>query len=150
MKKLIVLHCVVLVAATRLAAQVPVHFSYSAKKIDDTHYELHVTATMDNGWHIYSASQPKEAVAVPTKIVFKKNPLVALSGQPNEVGKKEKFENKEVGIVQYQYGGTVDFVQAVTLKAKVQTSISGSITYQVCTDEECLPPKTVPFDIKIE
>ena len=60
------------------------------------------------------------------------------------------YENEEVGIKQFQYGGKVDFVQTVTLKAKVKTTVSGTVTYQVCTEERCLTANTINFSVAIE
>lgn len=127
----------------------PVHWAYSAKKIDQSKYEIHLTATMDAGWHIYAGNQPKEAIAIPTKIKFSLNPLVRIIGKLNEIGKKEKQEVKEAGIVQYAYGGTVDFMQIISVKSNIKTNISGKITYQACTDEMCLSVKTASFSLSL-
>ncbi len=132
------------------SAQVPVHFTYSAKKIDAKNYEVHVTATVDEGWHLYSGTQPKSAIALPTKIKFSANPLIKPVGAIKEIGKRQTYKNTEIGVTQYQYEGKVDFVQVIQLKAVAKTNINGSITYQVCTNEMCLPPATVKFDVKIE
>jgi len=48
------------------------------------------------------------------------------------------------------FNNKVDFVQTVTLKADAKTSVSGTVEYMVCNDEECLPPKKVPFDLKLQ
>jgi len=106
-----------------------------------------MTASMDASWHIYAQAQPKEAIAIPTKIKFSLNPLVGTNGKLKEIGKKEKKEIKDTGIVQYEYGDTVDFFQVVSLKANVKTNISGIISYQACTDEMCLPVKTISFSL---
>ena len=50
-----------------------------AKKIADKTYEVHLTAIIENGWHTFSQTQPKEAIALPTKISFNENPLVQLN-----------------------------------------------------------------------
>src|SRR5882724_912831 len=141
MKRLtIILSAIIFMAASVQAQKAdPVHFTYSVSKAKDQGYEVHITAAIDNGWHIYSQTQPDEAIAQPTAIVFVKNPLITMTGKPKEEGTKEKYEDKTAGIVQYQYSGKLDFVQAVTIKAKVKTNISGTITYQACTDEMCLP-----------
>lgn len=128
----------------------PIHLSYEVKKISDKIYELMIKATMNDGWHVYSQNQPKNAIAQPTKIVFSKNPLLIFIGKPKEIGKKEFFENKEVDISAWQYGDSVTFVQIVTLKAKIKTTINGTITYQTCTEERCLPPKTESFKIELK
>jgi len=148
--KLIFLGAFLFVAA-KLYAQKPdpVHWQYSAKKIDNKTYEVHITANMDDPWHIYSQTQPKEAIAIPTKISFSKNPLLVVTGIPKEIGKKEKYEDDNAGIVQYQYGGTLDFIETISLKAAVKTSVTGTITYQVCNSDMCLPAKTIPFTIAI-
>jgi DsbC/DsbD-like thiol-disulfide interchange protein len=137
-----------LVLSLAALAQEPVHFAYRAEKVDDKTCTIHITASIDEGWHIYSQNQPKEAISQPTKIIINKSPLFSI-GKPMETGKKEKYEDKVAGIIQYQYGGTVDFVETLTLKAPIKTSISGNITYQACTEEMCLPPKTIPFTVSI-
>ncbi len=128
----------------------PVHFIVTYKTISETKGEIHFTATIDKPWHIYAQSQPKEAIAQPTKFMIIKNPLVVLTGKTKELGKKETYHNKEVGITQYQYGEKAEFIQPISLKVKVKTNLSGTITYQACNDELCLPVKTIPFSIKIE
>jgi hypothetical protein len=50
----------------------------------------------------------------------------------------------------WQYAGKVEFVQQVKFKAKTKTNLSGTIEYQVCTDEKCLPPTTVRFNVSIQ
>jgi len=125
----------------------PVKWKYSAARVDSKTWEIHLTASMEQGWHIYSQYQPKEAIAVPTKIRFTKNPLIDSNGKISEVGKKEEQTIKELDIVQYQYAGTVDFVQKIVLKAPVQTTISGTVIFQVCTNQLCLPPKEEVFSV---
>ncbi|MGZ8553853.1 MAG: protein-disulfide reductase DsbD domain-containing protein, partial [Chitinophagaceae bacterium] len=44
----------------------PVSWSFSAKKVADKTYEIHLTATMQSGWHLYSQTQPDDAIAIPT------------------------------------------------------------------------------------
>ena len=128
----------------------PVKWNYSAKKITDKTYEVHLTATIDNGWHIYAQRQPKDAIAIPTTIKFNKNPLLILNGKIKETGKKEKYKEPTLGIEQWQYSDKVDFVQQVKLKSNTKTNISGSVVFQVCTDEKCLPAKTIPFTILLK
>jgi thiol:disulfide interchange protein DsbD len=49
-----------------------------------------------------------------------------------------------------QYSGEVSFVQAVQMKGRAKTNLSGKITYMLCDAKECLPPKTIPFSILIK
>jgi DsbC/DsbD-like thiol-disulfide interchange protein len=132
-----------------LGQEDPVHWEYSAVKGAGKTYVIHMTATLNDGWHIYAQVQPKAAISEPTKISFTRNPLVAVHGKVKEVGSVERQRLAEVGIEQNMFKKQVDFVQSVELKANVKASLSGTITYQACTDEMCLPPKTMPFSINL-
>lgn len=127
----------------------PVSWSFSAKKIADKTYEVHLTATMQSGWHLYSQTQPDDAIAIPTGFKINNNPLLVLEGKIKEVGKLEKFHDAKLEISANQYANKVDFVQVVKLKADAKTNLSGSVEYQTCDDKKCLPPKTVNFNISV-
>lgn len=130
-------------------AQNPVSWSFSAKKIADKKYEIHLTATVEQGWHLYSQLQPSDAVINPTTFMFKPNPLLAKEGKIKETGKMEKFHDEKLGISAHQYAGKVDFVQVIKLKAKAKTNLVGVVEFQTCDDKKCLPPKKVNFNIPI-
>jgi len=142
----------VLVALITVAAKAqlnPVSWTYSTKKIADKTYELHITATMQSGWHLYSQTQPEDAIAEPTKITFNKNPLLILDGKIKEEGKMEKFHDAKLDLSANQYSSKVEFVQTVKLKASAKTNVSGTVRFQTCNDEKCLPPKNVTFSIAL-
>ena len=131
-------------------SQQPVSWSYSAKKVSDKVYEVHLKASINNGWHIYAQQQPKEGIGLPTSVKFISNPLLSLKGNPLEKGKLEKVKNEEVGMENHQYENEVDFVQLVSVKANVKTNIKGSIEFMACTEERCLPPATVSFSLQLQ
>jgi DsbC/DsbD-like thiol-disulfide interchange protein len=128
----------------------PVNWTFQAKKTGDKTYEVTMKATLTPGWHLYSQTQPADAIAIPTEFVLNPNPLFALKGKIREVGKMEKYTDKTLGTTAYQYSQTVSFVQTLELKAKVKTALTGTVEYQVCDDEKCLPPKKVPFTIALK
>ncbi len=150
MKRAIVLVISMIAAMVSNAQLSPVRWSFKAGNISGNKYEVHLTASIQTGWHVYSQIQPNDAIAMPTLIKFSSNPLLTLTGKVKEIGQMEKNSVKALGITQNQYKDKVDFVQELTLKGKVRTSISGDITFQVCTDELCLPPKTIPFTIALQ
>ncbi|MBS1574030.1 MAG: hypothetical protein JST09_01900 [Bacteroidetes bacterium] len=143
------LFTVLSLGALFLKAQNPVSWNFSAKKIADKKYEIHLTATVQQGWHLYSQVQPSDAVVNPTTFVFNSNPLLAPEGKIKEMGKMEKFHDEKLGISAHQYAGSVDFVQVIKLKAKAKTNIAGVVQFQTCDDKKCLPPKKVNFNIPI-
>lgn len=142
-----------LLAVTGLAAKAqlnPVSWTFSAVKTGDKQYEIRMVATILDKWHLYSQSQPEDAVILPTTFKLTPNPLFTLEGKIQEQGKMEKFTDKTLGISANQYANTVSFVQKIKLKANVKTNLKGSVEYQTCDDKKCLPPKTVNFDIAIK
>jgi thiol:disulfide interchange protein DsbD len=131
-------------------AQSPVKWSYTATKLAAGLFEVHLTATIQSGWHVYAQQQPDDAIALPTSIQFTKNPLLLMQGSLKEIGEKEQYKDADLGITAFQYEEKVDFVQQVKMKIKGKTNLSGSITYQACTNEKCLPPATTQFSINLE
>jgi len=151
MKRTIFFTLVFILLSNLLNAQLnPVSWTFTAKKISDKTYELHLTASMQSGWHLFSQVQPEDAVAIPTGFKLNNNPLITLDGKIKEIGKMEKFHDAKLDISANQYAEKVDFVQVVKLKSNVKTNITGSVEYQTCDDKKCLPPKTVTFSIPVK
>lgn len=126
----------------------PVKWSYTAKKLADKTYELHLTAQIDPKWHLYA--QDAGEGPEPTTISFDKNPLVKLEGAVLESGKLEKSYDPNFQSTLKYYSNKVDFIQKVKLKSSAATLVKGTVTYMVCNDNRCLPPKSVPFSVKID
>lgn len=127
----------------------PVKWTFTTKKLKDGKYEIHLIATIESGWHIYSQTTP-DGGPVPTAITFSKNPLLALEGNVKEVGKLEKHFEKLFGVEVHQFSNKVDFVQTVKLKANAKTNLTGAVEFMVCNDEMCMPPKSVPFTVQLK
>ena len=150
MKKIFAL-CLILMATMAGKAQLnPVSWNFTAKKIADKTYEIHMTATIQNNWHLYSQLQPDDAIASPTSFTINPNPLFTLEGKIKEVGRMEKFHDAKLDLSANQYSNTVDFVQVIKLKGNAKTNFSGTVEFQTCNDEKCLPPKTVTYSVSIK
>ena len=150
MKKLIVsFFAFFFFAAAFAQMENPVKWTYTAKKIKADVYELHITALLEPKWHIYSQDISGDG-PVPTSFAFDKNPLIKTEGKLAELGKLEKEYDKNFGMTLKYYANKVDFIQKIKLKAAVATIAKGKITYMVCNDKKCLPPKDIPFAIKID
>ncbi|MBK8090241.1 MAG: hypothetical protein IPK31_21375 [Chitinophagaceae bacterium] len=127
-----------------------VKWDYSVKKISDKKYEVRMIATIQPGWHLYSQTQSADAIALPTKISFAKNPLITVSGSAKEVGKVTDAFDKATQSRSRFYSNKVEFVQIVTLKNNIKTSIVGDVEFMVCDDRQCLPPDKTKFSVKLE
>ncbi len=136
------------VGAASAQIENPVKWAYSAKKVGDKTYEIYVTAAIDPKWHLYA--QDAGEGPEPTSLNFTKNPLIKLDGKVKEEGKLEKEYDKNFGSVLKFYSNKVSFVQRVKLKTSVATVVKGSINYMVCNDRKCLPPKEIPFSVKLD
>jgi len=135
-------------------SQNPVEWKFSAKKIAEKLYEIHLAAIVQNPWHIYSQFTP-EGGPIATSIQFNKNPLIEIEGTAKEIGKLQQKHEEVFGVDVKYFGGNIDFVQIIKIKGKgnpstPRTNISGTIEYMICNDQECLPPKTVAFNVRLE
>jgi DsbC/DsbD-like thiol-disulfide interchange protein len=149
MKKSLLFLAIVLLGYAGMAQSASqVKWAYTAKKIADKTYEVHLTATVGGDWHIYSQNVGVDG-PIPTAFTFTKNPLLTLDNKVNEVGKLIK-KNEEVwgGEVRY-YEKTVDFVVKVKVKGTAKTNLAGKVEFMVCNDEKCLPPSEVDFTVNI-
>jgi thiol:disulfide interchange protein len=125
----------------------PVKWSFESKKISETEYDLIATAKLDKGWYTYSQFLVGDG-PVPTALTFKQTPQYQLIGKAAEVSdhKKSGFDKIfEMNIT--KFSDEVKFVQRV--KVTGSTEIKGSVNWQTCDDEKCLPPNDQDFSYKI-
>ncbi|MEJ8818404.1 protein-disulfide reductase DsbD domain-containing protein [Lacibacter sp. H407] len=127
-----------------------VKWDYTVKKIGDKKYEVRMIANIQPGWHLYSQIQSADAIALPTTINFAKNPLLVVSGKPKEIGKVTDAFDKATQSRSRFYSNKVEFVQVVTVKSTVKTSLTGDVEFMVCDDKQCLPPDKAKFSVKLE
>ena len=135
-----------------VAAQntLPVKWKYSVEKMKSGDLRIHIIANIDQGWHIYSQHQPKGAISTPTNIVLDKSPLVMQIGPAQEQGQIVLQEIKSIDLVQNTFERQVEFIVPIRQKTKVKCQIKGQISYQACTDQECLKPATEDFTLTID
>ena len=127
----------------------PVKWTFTATKINEKVYELHIRAAIDPGWHIYTIDH-KADIGVATSVSINKNPLGDVTGKMIANGKPVTIKDPSTGENVKFYEGTVDLVQRVTLKAPVKTNITGEVEFMSCDDKQCLPPATKQFSISLE
>jgi hypothetical protein len=125
----------------------PVQWKNSSRKVGPDTYEIHLTATVQTPWHIYSQTTP-EGGPMASVVTFTKSPVVKLVGRTEEKGAVTKKHEEVFGVDVVFFNGSVDFVQKVV--SKVNTKVKGSVKYMVCNDKECLAPKTVPFSVQLK
>ncbi len=140
----------ILICATAHAtSENPVSWTFEAKKVGPKVYELHIKATINPFWHLYS--QDAGVKFMNTLVNFTPNPIVKLEGKVKELGDLKKENDPNLKLTLNYYYKQVDFFQTITIRSRVNTSVKGLITYVVCNDKDgmCLPTKKVPFSITI-
>lgn len=149
MKKTLLFTLTVGIACTVYAQTAnPVKWAYSAKKLTGNIYEVHLTASVDGDWHIYSQHIDID-LPVATTFTFTKNPLLTIDGKLAEVGKLIKKKEEVLGGMVNYYEKTVDFVQKVKLRGNTKTSLAGKVEFVVCNNARCLPPSEVTFSVNV-
>ena len=106
---------------------------------------LAVTATLEEGWHLYAISQ-KPGGPIATRIkVAEESPRQPSGGfAPESEPHKRTVDDVPAwkGLVIEEHSGTV------TWRAPLQPGageVRGTVSLQLCQDTTCLPPKTIPF-----
>lgn len=127
----------------------PTKWTFESKKVGQDLYDINITVTVDPPWHIYSQFLASGG-PIPTKISLAKNPMVTLVGKPKESGKAVKQREEVFDIDVTYFAGKVNFVQRVKKKAGIKTNVSGSVTYMVCKEGECLPITTKDFTLMLK
>lgn len=122
----------------------PVKFDYSVVKKGANLYEVHLKTLLEPRWHIYSVYNP-EGGAVPTSVKVTEGSAV---GKTKEKGTVKSTFDKEFQVNQKYYEKSVDFIQLVKTMPGSK-KIIGNITYMVCNDKQCLPPKEVEFKVNL-
>ena len=109
---------------------------------------IHISARFENGWHLYALDLDPSIGPVPTEIVLEKNKLVK-ELQPFEIGtiaKKSYDANFGAELSYYEK----EFFAHKRILVKKPTIVKGELTYMLCDDKRCLPPKTIPFEIAVK
>jgi thiol:disulfide interchange protein DsbD len=149
MKKLYLLGCLVMAGlAVTAQSSKAVHWTFTSKKLSDKVYEIHMTASIDGDYHMYSQNIGVDG-PIPTSFKMTPNPLLVRDGKVKEVGKLVKKKEEVWGGDVLYYERSVDFVQVVRLKGNVKTNLAGTVQFMVCNESQCLPPADVEFKVNI-
>ena len=126
----------------------PVQWNFSARKLDEKTYEVHLTASIGPGWHIYSQFTPKGG-PVPTTFTFARNAAILSLGKPQEVGKLQQKVERAFDMEVKYFTDKVDFVQVVKVKTQTPQNFSGTVEFMVCNEKQCLPPTETDFTLTL-
>lgn len=149
MKKLW-LPILLLALSVGLQAQIlnPVSWSTSYKQVNDNEFDLIFTATIDEGWTIYSQYLESDEGPIATSFHFDKGDHFELVGKNKESGTIKKAFDKtfEMNLTKIYKKGI--FTQRVRVK-DLSKPIVGYLEFMTCDDERCLPPTEEEFAFQL-
>ncbi len=121
----------------------PVHFSSQLKKLKGNEGEIVFSATVDDGWHVYSTDMGNDGPISATFNVVKMEgaePVGKLQPRGNIIKQYDKMFGMELRFFEKK----AQFVQKIRF-TKPQYVIDCYLEYGACNDEMCLPPTEVAF-----
>ncbi len=146
MKRFFTLFALVLTLAT--SAQNPVKWSTTVEKINDNQAWLVMTATIENGWHLYSQFIP-EGGPIPTSFAFAQTAEFGLEGKVTEGKAHEEFDPNFDMILKY-FDTKAVFKQKVNIKSSKDFTLNGELEFMVCNDQMCLPPEFIDISFNLK
>ena len=119
-----------------------------AHKRQGNEYDIVFKLKLKKNWHIWSLKPGGDGLQMPPEFQFDNNRNVKFNGAVTEHG------HPVTGLMDGVDGQVTYFHDAVEYRQKAtiakNTKVRGMYTYQVCDDQMCLPPKTVPFTVAIK
>lgn len=114
---------------------------------DNATSSVTLTATMKDDWVIYSQKTDPEG-PIPLEIEFEALDGVEYIGEVEELTKPIIIMSEMFGVEVIKFKEKAVFVQEVKT-SETANIIKGNVTFMTCDSKRCLPPKTVPFEVKI-
>ena len=133
-----------LAVMTQAQIQEPVKFKTELKNVSADEVEIVFSATIDNGWHVYSTELGDGG---PISATFNTEKLsgASLVGKLKPVGKEVSAYDQMFEMKVRYFEHIAQFVQKLKLTGG-NYQIEGFLEYGACNDENCLPPTQVPFN----
>jgi thiol:disulfide interchange protein DsbD len=112
-------------------------------------FKAAVILKIQPGYHI-NDNAPLDEFAIPTDLAFTDNPSLEVLEISYPRGRRARFSYSEAELMVYEG----EAVLGALVKAKEgipagTLTLKGTVSYQACNDESCLPPKELPFEIAV-
>ena len=120
-------------------------WSFEIVEIDDEKL-LKATASIKEGWFIYSQHVGEDG-PIPTSFDFQKGEdLVTI--ELEEASEAIKNFSELFGMEVIKYKNEAVFTFAID-ESMSESKLSGEVTYMACDKSRCLPPVSIPFEVKL-
>ncbi|MDE6116669.1 MAG: thioredoxin family protein [Duncaniella sp.] len=124
----------------------PVRWSAKLNMTDDTHGEVLLTASIGNGWHMYSHEVDPGIGPQPLEVTFPTLDGVQLDGKitPSKPAHKQHDDMFDAELSWWSQGVTITQKFTAT---KPEFKIGVELVYSACNDENCIPPARSSFTL---
>ena len=114
--------------------------------VDGTEATLTLSATIDPSWHLYATELPElEFGPSPTSISYSNVSGLESKGELSfSENPVETYEEMFEGTLSY-WENSVTLTQTFTVTDTEHYSLSGTVNYMACNDQNCLPPSSFDF-----
>ncbi len=127
----------------------PVKWETSVEKVSDSEFDLVVTASIDDRWHLYSQNVPEDG-PIPTSFSFKNiKDKFQLVGKTKEGEGHEEFDDVFEMKIKYFEKQAV-FKQRIKVLTNDKILINETLEFMVCDDKNCLPPTEVDLAFEVQ
>ncbi|WP_297675901.1 cytochrome c biogenesis protein CcdA [uncultured Bacteroides sp.] len=146
MRKILSICLLLFAVMAQAQIQDPVRFKSEFKHLSADKAEIVFTATIDEGWHVYSTDLGDGGPISATFNIDKISGAIAV-GKLQAKGKEIASYDKLFEMNVRYFEKAAQFVQELKLSGG-DYQVQGYLEYGACNDENCLPPTQVEFDFK--
>ena len=127
----------------------PVIWETSVEKINESDFNLVVSATIEAGWHLYSQNVPEGGPIATSIVLNDESENFQLIGNPIEDKGIEEFDNVFNMKIKF-FEKKASFKQKIRLLTEEKITIEGIVEFMVCDDTFCLPPTEVDLSFEVQ
>ena len=124
----------------------PVKWNVKQTNVTENTAEIHIHATIDDGWHLYGLKLPKGG-PYPTSIVFETFEHATKVGEIQSPSKLLKQFDANFNMELNWYSSDALFIQKIKFEDASKVKIKGYVEFMACNDKSCLPPSKSPFSL---
>ena len=126
----------------------PVSWNFELKKTSETTADIKITATIEDGWHIYGLNIPKDGPN-PTSVTFEKIENAQKVAELQAPSKLEKLFSAEFNMEINWYSENAVFIQKIKFSDASKVKVNGYVKFMACDDKSCLPPTKRQFALTL-
>ena len=149
-KVLFILFALMLQLPTMAQVLEPITWTHKLEDLGNNEYNLMLTATMDQGWHLYSEDVDPAIGPIPTTFYFTDSTGITANGKfkatINPIVKYDPSFNADLEFYEHK----VTFQQKIKVADNAPAKVSVMVDFMGCNDKTCIPPADYEAIFKIK